>query len=517
MLIIKEIAQLKLNSGADDLKIGYTRVSTELKHQDISLKRQTEDFKDNGCDLVFIERETGRNSDNRPLYLELINLVKQNKVLEILVTESSRLNRNDAENTYFERLCEIHNTKIIYLNQPELNFDTVSARLLRKEEAIAAEAYSRRLSINIKKGNDRIRKNLKPLSKVATFGYRFTQLRDLEIDWVLNDNSNAIITHQDKYYATGELARFLIESYLEHESQYKAFKLFKDLLSQSEAIATDKRDKYLKRSASWFSRWLSDPVIRGHLVYNKYKYTYQGNKLEKTVRILLPKEQWEIHRGVHPALISRAEAIAIDKIKHNNTNTGWSSSLGKLPSDVPVPLSTLLRCNCCKLSFRCQTTKYKDARYRHYVCVGKKEHRCFNTGISEKKLVKSLIKVIGIKAKELTEILYNARLGKQDVRQLKIEELKKESDELLKLHQITGRPSYLTTYQEILDEIKHINSSLSKDIVLNQDKQKVLQSLQDEDFWRSMDDVELHNYFRAIINVAWIGTEKQVVDLEFSL
>ena len=500
------------------LEIGYTRVSTEQEHQDSSVRRQVEDFRDNNCNLVLVERETGTSSEKRPLYQELISLVKAKKVLKICVTKSSRLNRNAAENTYFERLCEVNRVPIFYLDQPELNVQSLSASLLRREEAIAAETYSKRLSVDLRKGNQRLRRNLKPMARIATFGYRFSAVRDYEINWVDNKLNNIIGIHPetDKKYATGELARFIIEQHLYLESQAQAFKQFKQLLKVLEPINQKLIDKHINLSQKWFSDWLKDPTIRGCIAYGRYKEVYVGDRLEKIVRRKAPRSEWEIHPDCHPALISSREWQQIKMINERSQNTGWNRSKSRRNPHEPQPLSKIIKCQCCKSSYNTQSTNQDGNRFRYYRCVGRREHRCDQSGIGEATLVKSLVRQIIGKAEQLTDILHAAKTKQQDPRSDRITELQEEANNLLLLHKASGRSSYLQTYQEVTTEIKAIEEAILFDVDQWSEKQEVLEALQDIDFWDSMTRVELHKYLTIIVATAWIEN-KQVVTVELSL
>ena len=500
------------------LKLGYIRVSTEMNHQDSSVKRQIQDFEDEGCNIAIVERESGTSIERRILYQKIIELIQNKKILKIIVCESSRLNRNEKETTYFERLCKINSIPLIYLNEPELNTGDYRAELLRRDKAIEAETYSRVLGRNLRKGNDRLRKNLKPVSRKAPFGYRFASDRGYEIDRAKSDRSNILGRYKDtgKLYASGELARLIIEDYLKFESQSKAFKRFKLFLDELEIVNEKLWLKAKNRSQTWISGWLQDPTIRGHIAYGKYKETYRGEKLEEIVRVKAPRSEWKIKYNCHEALIIPQEWQQIKIIIEQNHNLGWARQNGNRNLALPAPLSRLLRCNCCKLTFNTQSTNQKGKKYRYYRCVGRRESRCKQGGISERKLVKSMVEIIISKAEELTNILYDAQNKSSDPRNNEIEKLQREADDLINLYNSSGRQNYLQTHKEITEEIQQIRQSINSEVSDARDKQEVLEALQDESFWDSMTRKELHDYLKAIVRTAFIE-DKEVVSVELLL
>lgn len=523
MLICRTLEDLKIAiAQLTSLEVGYTRVSTELSHQDSSVARQIQDFKEVGCNISLVERDSGTTIDRRFLYQELIELINQGLVAKVVVDESNRLNRNELETTYFERLCEINSVPLIYLNQPELNGNSESVsesvKLLRKEAAIEAESFSRHLGKRIRKGYARRKKNIKPIANKPTFGYRFTSDRYYEIDWAKEDLSNVIGRDraQKKLWATGELAEFLIEKYIELESQSQAFKQFKLLLDSLEVIDRDRYNKAKNKSQTWFGGWIKDPTIRGHLAYNRYKTQYKGNKLEKKVRVKVPQTEWEIHKDCHPALITWFQWQQIERIIKQNKNKGWARQNATRDRTIPAPLSKLLRCDCCKLTFNTQSTNQKGKKYRYYRCVGRRELRCDRGGIAEGALVQCLIDKIIESAEELTEILYAAKIKQKDPRSDRLVELRQEADETLKLFETKGRQSYLLSYQEIIAEIKDLEKTIAQSATQLEEKKEVLSALQDRDFWDSMTRTELHEYLKALVRTAWIGN-KRVVAVELYL
>ena len=79
----------------EKIKIGYARVSTK----DQNLDRQIKKLEEYGCDIIFTEKVSGKNIEDRTelqkmfTFLETINKTQKYKEIEVVVDSMSRLGR----------------------------------------------------------------------------------------------------------------------------------------------------------------------------------------------------------------------------------------------------------------------------------------------------------------------------------------------------------------------------------------------------------------------------------------
>ncbi|MGX7595603.1 recombinase family protein [Planococcus plakortidis] len=99
-------------------KYGYARVSSESQNIDVQIKH----LKETGCEVIYHEKVSGRNTDNREQFNKLLNIVKTGDT--IVVTKLDRFARStrDALNTIAE--LEKQGVAIIVLNMGGEVIDT---------------------------------------------------------------------------------------------------------------------------------------------------------------------------------------------------------------------------------------------------------------------------------------------------------------------------------------------------------------------------------------------------------
>ena len=511
------IATIKQNSTQERyLDIGYTRVSSELTAQDTSIQRQIEDFTDVGCNLIIVERESGASAEKRSLYQAIIQEILDGTVIRVAATINSRINRNQTESEYFYRLCQMQEVKINILDEPELNSNSLSAQKIRREKAFYAEMESKVMGFRQKKANIRAEKNLKAIARKPIFGYRFTPERKYEVDWAKPDLSNVLGWRSDRPFATGELARTLIDLYLEFESQSQAFKRYKDLLRQLKPANPDLIEREIQKTLSWFGHWLKDPILRGAIAYGKYKEVYVGEKLEKIKKIRAPKEEWRIHRGQHEALITPAEDTLIATILKNNLNRGYRAYSAKCDFKTPKTLGRIMRCCGCGQVYNSQSTNQKGNKYRFYYCVGRKEYRCNAPGIGEKTFVDRLIVAIINKAEELADILNDAELGTTTPDTERLTFLRSEAAVAFAKYKQYGFEEYLDLHRKFQQQITDIEANMQQTKSNLEEREQLILALSNPQFWQEMSRYDLHRYLREIVARAWIE-DKQIVRVELNL
>lgn len=95
------------------MKYGYVRVSTRSQFEKETYLKQIETLKAEGVseENIYIENESGKNTKDRPVFNELLEILKENDTL--IVTKLDRLARNTADAL---KIAELLTSKNITLN-----------------------------------------------------------------------------------------------------------------------------------------------------------------------------------------------------------------------------------------------------------------------------------------------------------------------------------------------------------------------------------------------------------------
>lgn len=99
--------------------VGYARVSSTGQN----LGSQIEALEAIGCEKVFTEKKSGKQSDNRPILLEAIDYVRDGDTL--IVTRLDRLARNVAD---LHNIINLLNAKNVSFKATEQEIDTTSSQ-----------------------------------------------------------------------------------------------------------------------------------------------------------------------------------------------------------------------------------------------------------------------------------------------------------------------------------------------------------------------------------------------------
>ncbi len=520
MLVVYSLPELK-EASIDNLIIGYARVSTELSHQDSSIERQIVTYEKLGANLIVVERDSGRDID-RPLYQEIVRLIKVKKISKIITTRSDRLLRNAAEQEYFYRLCTELNVAWHFTDQPELNPDSPVGRELRARTAYEAQQESDRLSRRIERAYAFAEEEGKANTRIHPLGYRVNKEKKYEIDWLKSDGSNIVGYLNDKACASGELARYLVDLYLKEKTLYKALRCWKlNYIEKLHPIVDSERQKkFLAYTDNSLSDWLKNPILQGHTAYGKYKKTYYGDKLEKTRFVQQPPQLWRIKYNTHPqqALITYQEYKAIERLLKANVSRGYvfAEFMHSKKPQYPISFSTILRCNTCGLKFKVASTYKNGKRYASYYCQGRAQYRCKQPTFSEKILVPQLITKVVLNAEAISQEITRSLCGEAATSPKEIQILKEEADSTLEKYKITGISEYAEINRKLEARIKELENVYQQEQKVYLEQEKLIRAIASVDFWRSLPAVELHRYLREVIQVCWIDN-RSIVSLDLNI
>lgn len=502
------------------MRVGYVRVSTDQAHQLTSVERQVATFKTMGCDLILVERESGRY-ENRPEYQKLINKIRLGEVREVIASRCDRLNRNSFEMRYFYNLCMELGVAWTFTDEPELNSSSPWGVEMRGQKAYEAQQESERLGRRQEKAYVHAENYGKAIARTELLGYVITPQRQYKIDFLLPSSSNLIGFFEGKPYARGEIARVLIDLYLNHRSLRQALRHWKDdfLRCMDTSIGDQKVvGQLLKFAGTSLQEWLRNPVLRGHTAYGKYRKVLHGDKLERKKYVALPPHEWRIQWNTHPdqALISDSEWNAIEKILETNQSLGRAIAQSRRKPETPISLSTILRCKHCQLRFVCSSTVQKGKFYRYYYCCGRKEFHCKSAGIGEVTLVAEIINAIIPKAKQMVAMIEQAKTGVIAVNPDQLALLQHEAQEAEKKYQLTGIREFQSLAQQLNLRIAQIEASRAKEVESLQHSVTLLRGLQNRNYWESLPPADLHRYLRGLVKDCWIDSGR-VVEIDLDL
>lgn len=500
------------------MRVSYRRVSTDQKHQATSLERQEATFIALGCDLHLEERESGTNAD-RPVYQQLIKMIKLGEVSEVIASRSDRLNRNQHEMRYFYNLCIELGVAWKFTDEPELSSSSPWGVELRSQKAYEAQLESERIARRQERYYVYAEDSGKAIARNKTLGYRITKARKYEIDFALPDGSNVIGYLGEKIYASGELARALIDLFLQQQTLRQALKIWKlDILGRLNTTSYGESEvaRLLRFAPHSMREWLGNPVLRGHTAYGKFQKTLYGEKLDKKRYVAAKPYEWRIKWNTHPdqILLSEAEWRSIERVLEANKTQGLAIAKARINSDIPVSLSTILRCRHCGLRFVCVSTKQKGKFYRYYYCCGRKEFHCQQKGISEKVLVQEIIQAIVDKAQQIVALLQSSKAGTITIDNAQLSVLQAESIEADRKYRITGMKEFLTLHQQLKMRAEQIEANRSKEVAQAEKNFRLLVGLASPEYWASLPPIDLHRYLRGLVKDCWIQDARVVgIDL----
>ena len=520
--IIEMIAEFKeAITNIDNLIIGYARVSTELSHQDSSIERQIITYEKLGANLIVVERDSGRDID-RPLYQEIIRLIKVKKIAKIITTRSDRLLRNAAEQEYFYRLCTELGVVWHFTDQPELNPDSPVGRELRARTAYEAQQESGRLSRRIERAYAFAEEEGKVSTRIHPLGYRVNKDKKYELDWVKPGGSNVVGYLDEKAIASADLARILIDLYLSEKTLYKAIRKWRqNYLEKLNPIIDKKKYKILfDFTENSMSYWLKNPILQGHTAYGKYKKAYYGDKLEKVRYVKQPQENWRIKYNTHPdqVLITYAESKAIARLLQLNAIHGYriASYKAQQHPDRPLSLSPILRCNVCGQHFKVSSCHHNNKRYATYYCQGKIQYKCSQASISERLVLSLVIPQITHNAESISQEITRALSGEAATSPKEIQILKEEAASTLEKYKITGISEYAEINRKLEAKIKTLENVHQQEQKVYLEQEKLISAIASVDFWRSLPPVELHRYLREVVQTCWIDN-RAIVKIDLNI
>lgn len=458
--------------------IGYIRVSSVLQAQTEALSQQKARVESYGVDKILVDVDSGARFD-RKNFKVLETIIKKQECTKVVVTRLDRLGRSVVGVKNFITLCIDNNVEIIALDD-NIDTNSVAGRFHINMLASFGEMELDRIKERISHGHKYHREKNLPYKPV--FGYK------KEGDTLVLDYSEFICLIEGKKVLTvAEFAREYIDTFLSK-------KTFKGTLK----IMVKKYGLIGFKSPQGISNWLSNPQIRGLLVYGRgYKPRY-GNY-----------DNWDIKGQFFPALLSENEWQEIEQIfkevQENRTTYRSTNNYAK-------PFGSLLRCVCC--GGTAQTISGGKTRHiTGYQCVGYRNGKCTNNKwISHKKLSLLIHRLLIDKAKEIVDNL--------EVEYPESLEEKKLKSEIINLKKIPHPSDVIVNAIQDLEfqldtvKIQRFNSKTKTSEL----REKLITAFANADFYpeieANLSPQELKAFYRLFISAIWFEAG-EVISVDF--
>ena len=381
------------------------------------------------------------SSFDRPAFQEMMADVKAGKINCIVVKDLSRFGRNYLDaGEYIERIFPFLGVRFIAINDnyDSLRSGTESEELVNPFKNLINEAYCRDISVKIRSQLAVKRRRGDFTGSFAVYGY----LKDPEnknhllVDAFAADVVRDIFRWKMKGISAGDIADRLNRDGILAPLDYKKLQG----LRFATPFGINARSSW---NAAAILRILKNPVYTG--VLEQGKNTTPSYKVKR--RIVKPREEWSVVKGVHEAVIDRHDFEIVQKVLAMDTRTS--------PGNGAVELfSGMVYCGECGAAMVRKTVPSGNKKYIYYVCAAhKKEKKCYAHSLRERILEEITLEsvrrqidnVLGMKkVLELTEaaVLQQAGVKKHQGR------LDKKNEEISRYHRLLS-----SLYENLTDGV----------------------------------------------------------------
>jgi DNA invertase Pin-like site-specific DNA recombinase len=463
---------------------------------------------------IFEDIESGKN-DDRPQLQKLMQKVKNREVDVVVITKIDRLARSlpklrECINCFTEAGVSLR-----ILDQ-KIDLGTSQGMLMLNILGAVAEMEVALTSDRVKHGKQHQRNN-QAACEAAPWGYRVVNkkyeldtrpvlclLEDRPAETYLSAKIKERPEQNDEAEVAGrslaQIGREMIDEFLSSRNARDTVKNAYDKYGFRK-IATTKKRNYsalFNWTKSGFVRWLSNPVLRGHTVYNKTKVV--GQKRQVT-----SPQEWNIISNTHSdqRLLTEEEAKEIQEILTANQKLVghfFPTTSGSSEAKEYYYQRGLIYCRECGSRCITKTSMSKKKKYFYFAC------RHFGMGcqnrqsVGKQQIEEFLLKFLVQKSWEL-----RSELGKAE----EIEPQK--SDRLIELEEqfkvaesfpgfnINNEKLKEGLRQEITDEI-NLSSPLA-----NQKVEQIIRTGHNLSFWHTLSNEEKVEVYPRIVQKIFIG------------
>lgn len=373
----------------------------------------------------------------RPGMQTLLEKVRNEEVACIVVKDFSRFSRNYIDmGTYLEQIFPFMGVRFISVtdNFDSKNCQNTSSMIDVGFKSLLADFYRNDTSVKVKNAMDAKKAKGEYCMGSAPFGYAKDP-----------DNKNTLVIVDDEAAVIRRIFQMALEKMNRRQI---ADKLNEDgILTPIEFMSKRQKvnRKHLEKGRLyWHSdtirKIIDNEVYMGCMVYGKTKIIEAGSGKE----INVPKEEWKIIEGHHPAIISREDYLKVQQMRPK-------ANRSYLPKPRNIILKGKVYCGGCGCIM--QADKLRDDRY-YYRCAYRKygsDNQCFSAKIDNRILENVVLNELKWEIrnrKEQEKIQEEVNMQHQNkLNKLVIEKNKVQND---MKHIFHNKQEYLEKYHEEL-------------------------------------------------------------------
>ena len=496
--------------------VGYERLSSkDQAFNSPAREQQKARLIAAGATEIFEDIESGKNDDRQQLQ-KLMQKVKNREVEEVVITKIDRLGRSlpklrECINCFLEAGVNLR-----ILDQ-QIDLKTPQGILMLNILGAVAEMEVALISDRVKHGKQH-RRDKEDACEAAPWGYLVVKgkyeldtrpflclLEDRPAQPYLSAKIKELPEQNDEAEIAGrsraQICREMIDEFLFLRSAKPTLKNTYDKYGFRK-IATTKQRKssaIFTWTKSGFHRWLQNPVLRGHTVYNKSKIV--GKKRQTT-----SPQEWNIISNTHSnqRLLTEEELKQIQEILTANLKlagtNNFQGTLGSSGGSEYFYQCGLIYCRECGSRCTTKTSMSKGKKYSYFAC------RHFGMGcqnrqsVGKQQIEEFLLKFLVQKSWELrSELGKGEELEPQKSDRLIVLEEQLKVAESFPGFNINNEKLKEGLRQEITDE-----TNLS-DLVANQSVEEIIRTGNNLSFWHTLSNEEKVEVYHRIVQKIFIG------------
>ncbi|MEO1428968.1 MAG: fdxN element excision recombinase XisF [Cyanobacteria bacterium J06633_8] len=455
------------------LVIGYCRVSSKQQFTDgHALERYIDALIKYGIpqSLIYFDVETGI-SDTREGFNAVLDLVKANRVSEIVIPNFDRLTRSPLQWEQARELFAKYQVQIKFLEDGELDLTSPDGLFTgRIKAALAAQVRDRLRSHSIA-GHAKHRERKEPYKPI--FGY-------IKIDGAILPNQSLYPQSDLTYF---QVARKLVDLFLESKSLNKTIDIFRQQFYLHQASYKGKIHLKAPSSSTGLRSWLKNAQLRGKIQYLCFGHKTPQVIIDSVHQPLLSNHEWLIIKSIFEDNKTRKKGVSCDKLKN--------------------PLSGVARCRNCggamsqRVNYKNKAGEWgrfltcRNARSRNQHCkpIYARTYQ-LTLDKAENIIQAALIK----RSREIVKLVPTQKLNSPQIQVLE--------DSILMLEQLND-PDLSNAIEKKRTQLFLLYESHKQGTTESSEQLKLLQYMQHPDFWAAMTPYERNIVYRELIEVFW--------------
>ena len=470
---------------------GYARVSSREQATDSSaLAQQIDRLKTAGATEVFVDIESGWKNNPRPQLEEMMAQVRSRQISQVVVTRLDRLSRQGLKS--FQILEEFLNVGVALraLDEP-FDLTTAAGRAMAGQLIVFAQFHSDQKAESIKAGWDHLRK--KKIAVHPPFGYlKFEEAH------LLDRRPFLCLLDGRREMSRAAIAREIVEAFLRQKSLRLALREINERYGIKIFAHNDRTGKRLagriahdlfRFSPAGLQNWLTNPVLRGHLIY-----------LRGTDR-----EQIFYDTHTEDRLISEEESREIDRIlRFNRRVRGFGSTKLKYPCSGLV-FCAECRSACYSISGaknyqRAKRLGIPIERNYYFQCKNWSSRSCSNKKTIRMDVVENAVVAELVMRAESIASLVEAEPANVEQESEQIRDLRKQIDGL---RSIGKNPAIENAIAEIERQISQLvlsqKSEATNNIEWGLHRDLIVQVCSDPQLWLQADVADRQKVYRELV------------------